>query len=177
VTVNLLVAKGSSMFCRCILVVLAVGCSKLSPEDARIQKVARAEAERLQSALAKGDFETVADLTHENVIMLLGGRKKMLAVLAETHQQLKMQGVTFKDVKMHEPSRPVRVGKEIYILVPFEMELVGPGKKVDAQPSVVGVSDDGGKTWRFVDTSIGRKEIKKYLPNLPDTLDIPTRNR
>ena len=163
------------MLARLSLVCLVVGCSKVSSEEAAIQKSAKAKAEVVQSALVKGDFETVADHTHPNIIKQLGGREQMLATLKQGLEAMKAEGIDLKGVTVLDPSRPVKVGNTTYIHVPMELEMNGPGKRLRASGGFVGVTSDGGKTWVFLDTAPGRAALKKLVPDLPDALDIPAK--
>ena len=164
------------MLARLSLVCLVVGCSKVSPEDAAIQKSAKAKAEVVQSALVKGDLETVADHTHPKIIEELGGREKMLAVLKRGLDDMKAQGIDLRGVKVLDPSRPVKAGKNTYIHVPMEL-MNAPGQRLRDRGGLVGVTSDGGKTWVFADTAPGRAAIKKLIPDLPDSLDIPAKGK
>lgn len=162
------------MFARLLLVCcVAAGCNRTSPEDAAIKKTAKAQAEEIQTALVKGDFGKVADLTHPQVVKMLGGKDKMLAVMAESLTAMKEAGLEFKDLKIADPSDLVKAGKEMYIVVPHSLEMTGRGKRLAVKGALVGVSEDGGKTWVFVDANVGRETIKKVLPGLPDSLSIP----
>jgi hypothetical protein len=163
------------MLARLSLVCLVVGCSKVSPEDAAIQKSAKAKAEVVQSALVKGDLGTVADHTHPKIIEDLGGREKMLAVLKRGLDDLKAQGIDLRGVKVLDPSRPVKAGKNTYIHVPMELEMNAPGQRLRDRGGLVGVTSDGGMTWVFADTAPGRAALKKLIPDLPDSLDIPAK--
>src|SRR5262245_45962480 len=103
------------MLARLALVCLVVGCSKVSPEDAELQKSAKAEADKIQTALVKGDYDTVANLTHPKLIEMMGGREKMLDLTAKGLGALKAQGIEIKSVKVLDPLPPVKSGKETYI--------------------------------------------------------------
>jgi predicted lipid-binding transport protein (Tim44 family) len=163
------------MLARLVLVCLVVGCAKVSPEDQAIQKAAKAKAETVQTALVKGDFATVADYTHPNVIEKLGGREMMLATLARGVDEMKADGVEFKKVDILDPDVPVKAGKDTYIYVPIELEMAAPGKRIRQRGGLVGVTSDGGKTWTFIDTSPGRDAIKQLIPDLPDAIKFPKR--
>jgi hypothetical protein len=165
------------MFTRLALVCLVVGCAKVNPEDAEIQKSAKAEAERVQSALVKGDFGTVADGTHPKIVEQLGGRKMMLATLTKTLDAMKADGIEFKKVDILDPDVPVKAGKDLYIHVPIDLEMTAPGKRIRQRGGLVGVSGDGGKTWTFIDTSPGRDAIKQLVPDLPDAIKFPKKTQ
>jgi hypothetical protein len=161
------------MYARLLLVCFVVGCSQKSGADADIKKTAKAQAEEIQSGLIKGDFEKVADRTHPKAVKALGGREKMLTTLRDGMKEMKEDGFEFKAVKMHEPSDPVKVGQDIYIVVPFNLEMSAKGQRLQTAGALLGVSSDGGKTWVFVDTAPGRENIKGMFPDMPDSLVIP----
>jgi hypothetical protein len=156
-----------------LLVCLVVGSAKVSPEEAEIRKAAKAKAEAIQTALVKGDFGAVADATHPKVVEQLGGREKMLAVLTKTLDEMKSRGAELKKMDVLDPSALAKAGKDIYVFIPFDLEMKLPGKRVRARGGLVGVSSDGGKSWTFIDTSPGRDVIKKMLPELPDAITFP----
>jgi hypothetical protein len=161
------------MLARLLLVCLVVGCSKVSPEEAAMQKTAKAQAEETQNALVKGDYGKIADLTHPKVIEELGGREKMIEITKQGLDAIKAGGVEIKSVKVLEPSVPVKSEKAVWIHVPFDLEMKAPGKRISARGGLIGVSTDNGKTWKFIDTSLGRDALKKFVPDMPDKLEIP----
>lgn len=144
-----------------------------SADDAEIKKVAKAKAEECQTAFIKGDFEKFADLSHPLVVSAGGGRKKMIEGMAAEIKKMKADGTEFKAVKVSDPTDPVPAGKVLYICVPFTFELATKDNRVAIKSALLGVSDDGGKTWTFVDTLPGRASIKKSFPDLPDKLVFP----
>jgi hypothetical protein len=142
-------------------------------EDIDVKKVAKAKAEEVQTALVKGEFEKLVDLTHPKAVELLGGKEKMVAKMTKEIKEMETKGFGFKSVKISDPSDPVQMGKQLYLLVPFSLELKAPNARIITKSSLVGVSEDGGKTWVFVDITPGRDKIKEVLPNLPDSLVFP----
>jgi hypothetical protein len=46
--------------------------------------------------------------------------------------------------------------------------------KIELETSLIAISNDGGKNWTFIDTSIYNvKDVKASLPHLSPDLDIP----
>src|SRR5262245_26430996 len=103
-------SKGAAMLARLLIVCLVVGCTKVSPEDAALQKSAKAEASKVQTALVKGDYDIVADLTHPKVIEKLGGREKMIEATTQGMKAIRASGVEIESIKMLDPAVPVKVG-------------------------------------------------------------------
>jgi hypothetical protein len=160
---------------------LSVVCLMLSlptaahSDDTDVKKTAKAKAEEIQTALVKGDLEKVADLTHPKVVTGLGGKEKMVARMKKEIEAMKGQGSAFKSAKILDPSEPITAGKELYIGIPFDLEMTVTGGRLLSRGFLVGVSSDGGKSWTFVDGVPGRDKIKELLPNLPDALVFPKR--
>ena len=72
-----------------------------------------------------------------------------------------------------------RGGGAHYAVVPYTMALSGSGKKGTSKTSVVGISSDGGKTWRFAQVSArdGEDGIRRMFPDFPRDLRIPQTER
>ena len=68
-------------------------------------------------------------------------------------------------------------GDDLYIVVPFLLEMKAPGGKLLQKSFVIGVSSDQGKTWTFVNGDQEMKKIKQVLPDLPDKLKLPERQK
>lgn len=65
-----------------LFMVLVLLCSAVrASDDADVKRVAKAKVEEMHNALIKGDFATVADLTHPKLVKREGGRDKMIALL------------------------------------------------------------------------------------------------
>ena len=161
------------MLTRSSSVCLVVGCQPVTRDDVQIQQAVKGKAEEIQSALVRGDLATVADLTHANVIEAMGGREKLLAAMARGLREMKACGMEFTSVTVLDPDRPIRVGKSIYLAAPFDLEMTAAGQTLRNRSAIIGASDDGGKTWSFIDAAPGRAVLQKMIPGLPDELFAP----
>ena len=63
----------------------------------------------------------------------------------------------------------------MYAILPETIVLSMPGGVKTAKGCLVGISDDGGKTWSFVDGQAGDQVIRGFVPELPKDLKIPER--
>lgn len=142
-------------------------------DDADIKKAAKAEAGRMQAALAKGDYVTLAGLTHPRVVAGMGGKKKMIEQVTAGVKEMKAQGFAFEAVTVGDPTDPVRSGADLYLTLPLKITMTAPGGRLKSAGTLVGLSSDGGKTWAFVDAAPGRDKVRKALPDLPDAVVLP----
>jgi hypothetical protein len=160
------------------LFVAIIGCtSAQAGQDAPVTQILKKKVEEINNALVKEEFGKVADLTHPKVVELMGGRDKMVAAMASGIKQMKSSGHTFAGVKVEAPSEPVSAGSDLFAVVPFLMEIKIPGGKLTQRSFVIGVSGDAGKSWTFVNGDIDAKTIRRVLPNLPEKLKLPEKQK
>jgi hypothetical protein len=158
------------------VLVLACRASQAGEEDT-LKQVVKGKVEEINNSLINEEFGKVVDLTHPKIVEQMGGRQKMIAVLEVGSKEMKSKGFQPCSIKVDTPSDPVKAGLDQYVVVPFLTEIKVPGGRLLQKASVVGVSGDRGKTWVFVNGDLGRKKIKEVLPNLPEQLKIPEKQR
>lgn len=167
------------MFGRIAVIVMffgfAAGTSARADND-EMKKAAKAQAEKAQTAVMKGDAETLIDLTHPKLVEQLGGRDKAITATRSGVKMYKDKGLEIKAAKVGDPSDPVQGGKELYIVVPTTTEMTTPQGKAVSQGYMVGVSADGGKMWRFVHGALDAEKVRKLLPDIPEKLVLPKRD-
>jgi hypothetical protein len=136
-----------------------------------------ATVEKLNRALIKEEFGRVADLTHPKIVKMMGGREKTIASMQSGTADMKSKGYTIRSVKLEDATELVAAGSDLYGIVPFEIEMAAPGGKLLQKSFVIGVSSDEGKTWVFVNGDVDIKQVKQVLPNLPDQLKRPKKQK
>jgi hypothetical protein len=156
-----------------ILVLLVWCCTTQAREDPPIKKTVKADVEEMNKAVIKENFARMVDFTHPKAVELLGGREKMISIMESGTREMKAKGFTFLSVKVEEPSDPVPAGPELFLVVPFVLEMKSPGGRMIQKTCVVGVSSDKGQTWKYVNGDQNRNRLKMVLPTLPDLLKLP----
>jgi hypothetical protein len=141
--------------------------------DAELRLRVKRKVEALNTALIRGEYDKLADLTHPNVVEENGGRAKMIESMKLVVEELKSTGVAIRGVKVETPREFVKAGRELFTVVRFSMEITGPGVKLTQSSFVIGVSADTGKTWTFINGDLGEAAVKRLLPNLPERLTLP----
>jgi len=90
------------------------------------------------------------------------------------NKYMKQFGAEIKKVTIGNPGKIISYKKQLQTTVPQTTEASFLGNAVILQSTLIAISDDGGKHWYFVDTSIYRGEkIKSALPELSPELVIP----
>ena len=150
------------------VVVLLAG----APADPRLE-AAEAQGRRSAEATEKGDYETVLDLTHPKIVALIGGREVALRRMRKEYESGEKMGIAFDSVRV-DPATDLNESKDgLFCLVPMTLRLKFRGKILAKTSALLGVSIDGGKTWKFVDATKGEAILRKILPEIPEGLKIP----
>jgi hypothetical protein len=157
----------------CLLVASAVLVVHAG-EPARTAAVKKLATE-LADATRKGDYDRVIDHTHDAIVKDLGGREKAISGIETLMKSLMAKGVTLKGYQVGDPGKFYTEGGNTFVVVPTVMELGFPGGKAVSKSYLLGISTDGGKTWKFADGAgmADRANRERVLPKLPAELQLP----
>ena len=157
-----------------VLVGAADGLAAPAPSgDVKLPQLVKSKVEAMNTALIRGDYAKIADLTHPKVVEENGGREKMIATMKDAMEGVKSKGIAFRGGKVDPPTGFASAGGEMFTVVPFSLELTMPGQKITQRTFVIGVSGDRGQTWTFLNGDLGEAQVKLLLPNLPKELKLP----
>jgi hypothetical protein len=154
-----------------LCLVMLVPAKADEPDRTAVKKLAK----ELGEATLKGDHAKVIDCTHDGIVKELGGRAKAIQTTNTIMRTLRSQGITFKTFEAGDPGEFHTEGANTFVLVPTRVEMTIPDGRMIAKSYLLGISADGGKTWKFADgAGLAQKEQRdKVLPKLPDTLKLP----
>ncbi len=127
-------------------------------------------------AVEKRDFEKVLALTHEKVLQQFGGMRKMLAEAKRDAEATRRKGFEIEKAELAAPLQGKQVNKTWYRCIPIRITIKGPYGKVYSQAGLLGISEDEGKSWRFVSLAqIEMSTLLSLFPNLPVDLEMPVK--
>src|SRR5262249_10246076 len=99
----------------------------------------------------KGDFEKFADYTNPQLLKRLGGRDRVIARLKAELKEMRARGATIRSFKVGDPTGRAAAGQKCFALVPGTVVVTVPGAKFTMNSFLVGISEDAGRTWTFLD--------------------------
>jgi len=143
------------------------------PGDAKLQELVKSKVEAMNTALLRGDYAKLADLTYAKVVEESGGREKLIATMKDTMEGLKSRGIVFRGAKIDPPTEFASADGEMFTVVPWTLEITAPGQKITQRTFAIGISSDRGQTWTFINGDVGEAQVKSLLPNLPKELKLP----
>lgn len=146
------------------------------PKPEAAKKAAKKAAEEYAAAFVKGDVTAMFDHVHENAIKVAGGREKGEQFVKQTLKQGADAGIKAKSFAVDAPDDLLVEGDNTFAVLPTTAEATSPEGRQVFKSYLLGISADGGKTWKFVDGAwlLGSKKVAEaILPKLPAKLELP----
>lgn len=139
----------------------------------------KAKAKVTADALVRGDFNTVAVNTYPKVVRFLGGHKNVISAAAQQMRDLESKGFTVKSVRVGEPNKVEIIGKQIFSIVPMTLSMTVPGGTMLVESFLIAISEDGSKTWSFVDGTIAddKRMLRQIFPLAAGKLRLPPKKQ
>jgi hypothetical protein len=156
-------------------VVTADEASKETPRQLAVRKI----AESLGEATVKGEYAKVIDLTWDGAVAKMGGREKAIKAAEAGMKKIAADGWKIKSYRVRSVGEFHKEGEHSFAVVPTTLEITTPGSRIVSKNYLLGISNDDGKTWKFVDSAGIQDEAvrKKTLPPLPAALELPKREK
>ena len=140
---------------------------KVMPLNAAdISANASRDAMRLVECMKAFDAVCANSLTYAKIFEDHGiSRDELDKTVGNFYQKLKSDHATYSRFDLSAPWRPFVVGGLNYIFIPYDMVLEVRGQSTLSKAFFIGVSDDSGVSWRFVDgQKTTRENIGQIIP-------------
>ena len=136
--------------------------------------VIKGQAMHMAQALLKKDFNAFSKFVHPKLVEAAGGKDKLVERLDSANAMAKQFGADIKKIHIGDPVKAITYKKELQTTLPQTTEMATAMGSIVFETTLIALSADGGKNWRFLDTSLfSVKEIKKWVPELSPDLVIP----
>tara|TARA_R110002072_G_scaffold10217_9_gene47842 strand:- start:487 stop:1002 length:516 start_codon:yes stop_codon:yes gene_type:complete len=141
---------------------------------AQVEKKMMKQAKSYSKALEKSEWKKVLELTYPAIIKLAGGEKRYLQQSKNSSLELERRGFSIDMAELSAPSDTVKDGENILSVIPIRLTFDGPLGKLYSESSLLAISGDEGKTWRFISMSqTGMNEILELFPVATRKLKFP----
>ena len=139
----------------CHLKVILVSALILSARNASAEDLsanASRDAMRLVACMKSFDSACVNSLTYTKVFEDRGiSRVQLEQRVADLYQKLKSMHATYSRFDLDAPWPPFIAGGRDYVFVPYDMTLETGEQRASSKSFFIGVSEDSGISWKFVD--------------------------
>jgi hypothetical protein len=134
----------------------------------------RQQAQARANAALQRDHDTFADYTHPRLVELVGGRAKFIENERRVAKEGDAAGLKLVAYEVSEPGELVIEGGSAYVILPTTLRVRAPKFRGVTEAYMLGISTDGGKTWKFVDASLSTPEQRyRLFPDLPARIQFP----
>jgi hypothetical protein len=174
-------AKASRATMQTLPSAAAVSASRATPtkaesEPTRAQRCLD-EARRCGAAGLSNDYDRVVDCMPVDDLRKAfpdaGGRAGIRAVVAGSAKELAGDGWRLEAVDFDLPHEFAVGGTRLFAIVPELLSLRAPEGHFLQRGFEIGVSDDGGASWKFVADSVSREDLFRTFPEFPSGLALP----
>lgn len=153
----------------------ATACLSLGQE---VTATIKQEAQKCAKAMLASDYDGIVQYTHPRVVQQMGGKEAMIGVLKNGLSQMQTQGAGFADATIGQPEEPKKIGSWLTSRVPQHLVMKVPGGKLDVDSSLLGISEDGGKHWVFIDLgAVTKEQLERAFPELQGQVVLPEKKK
>lgn len=131
-------------------------------------------AMEMGNAFAQKNSKKFIDYQHPVMIELAGGEEQLRSISDSALKVFEQLGGRVSKINYGNPSEVVNYKKVLQAVIPQTLTLTSFIADIEIATSLIAISEDGGKNWRFIDTNLFNiKEIKSAMPDLSPALVIP----
>jgi len=155
----------------CLLLIALLGCGGNRTESNRV----KALAQQIADATQRNDYASVIDLSYDPIVEGMGGREQAIKKIEKSLAKSKQLGFEILSTKIGVPGEFHVEGANTFVVVPMTVEMTAPYAKSVTETFILGISSDGGKTWKFINGASIPKEgdPDDFLPKRPQKLVLP----
>lgn len=136
------------------------------------------DASEMASLLNKADFKGFLKYIHPVRINAAGGEAKMIMLLNNQNARLKSKGVVINSTVFDQPSEIVKCKNELQCTISQHTELKPAKGRIVTHTTLLAISNDNGKSWKFVDANnMEITIVRKLFPDLSPTIILPPKQQ
>jgi hypothetical protein len=142
------------------------------------QDVAVTQARELADALRSLDAEKVAFFSAPKFRAALGGEQQLLRALVQEFERGRAMGVSIDTIDLGVPTEVGKDNGALFTFIPYTAIARSKTQVVIDKAFYLAISEDDGKTWKFVDgIRFDAGVLRYFLPAYAGEPPLPARSR
>lgn len=130
--------------------------------------------EQYAQAIITSDFNRLVELTHDEVLEKGGGKDFMIKDLSAEAEMLASQGFIYSDLEIGNHPEFFTSEEQLQTVVPVKFFMTYNGNKAESVIDLFAVSEDEGKTWKFVNLErYDEESLRSFVSNVSADLVYP----
>lgn len=155
------------------LLVFLFSCFFLSAQNEH-EDIIMKGAEAYAKATEGSKWDKIMELTYPEIIKAKGGERRMQMQAKLSDQQMEQQGFKVKAAELSKPLNEVFSGNHLMCLIPIRLTFEGPFGELYSESSLLAVSKDKGKSWKYISMAqVDFEDILALFPDLNPELKFP----
>lgn len=143
-----------------------------------LTNVLMAAANQMASLYKSADYKGYVKYVHPIIVHGVGGETKMLELLNLQSNKVKSQGVVINSITFDRSTAIISVKNELQSTISQHTELKSSKGRIITYTTLIAISADKGKTWKFLDTSkMDLATVRKLLPSLSIEITLPPKQK
>jgi hypothetical protein len=136
------------------------------------------QASQMSNLYKSKDYKGYIKYIVPGYVKAAGGEEKLIASFNALDAQLQAKGMAINKFDFTGPSEMIKNKGELQCTVTQQTEFLSAKGRVTTYTTLIAVSTDDGKTWKFMDTnSLDISAIRKLLPNLSPKIVLPPKQK
>jgi hypothetical protein len=161
----------------CLSIANALFCSCICSSAVAADKIAASlrDAHKLVDCMEAFNGACVVKRTYNEYLYRQGASADQITRnVRDLYAQLKAMGGKFTHFELAQPQAIDSSDAREFVFIPYDQVLELRGREHQSKAYFIGVSDDHGETWRFVDgMQINEKNIRLIIPGYTGTPPLP----
>ena len=143
-------------------------------DESTVRENIKVHTDSMKNYFLKKDLKSFLTFTYEPMLKLNGGSGKVKADLENELESFAKEGFAISNIEYENISKFIYAKNQIQCTVTERSEYLGTGLKMKLKSTVIAISRDQGKTWKFIDPfGMSLKQLQKYLPELSEEIILP----
>jgi hypothetical protein len=164
--------------CRFFIAALVISVNGFAiADDLKDRAAARAQA--LVERMKVFDTDGVAALSYTRFFEKMGiDPARSRKAMADLNEKLKSIGAIYSKFDIQATESSFSGDGQLYIIIPYSSIMEAQGRRILSEAFFIGVSEDEGKSWKFVDgISSTQQNIRMVIPSYSGAPLPPRRQR
>ena len=148
--------------------------SQTLSSDSASQFNAEKQGMTMAKLLLKKEYKGFTAFTYAPIIKMAGGLDKMASYMEQSFKGMEGEGFTIANVTVENCSKIIHTEKQFQCTLTEVIELKHTDGKLIQKSTLIGISNDKGVTWTFIDThGETLKKLQVTIKELSNELIIP----
>jgi len=157
-----------------LLSIFCVAKAQQTIDESTMRVNIKVHTDSMTNYFLKKDLKSYLTFIYEPMIKLNGGLGKVKADLENELESFAKEGFAISSIKYENISKLIYAKNQIQCTITEKSEYSGTGLKMKLKSTIIAISKDQGKTWKFIDPfGMSLNQLRIYLPELSEEIILP----